>query len=198
MVSTLIVFHSEGSCTAQLAEAAAAGAREVGEAVLWPIHGEDIVAGRYRHPGLQAALRQADAVVFGSPTYMGGPSAQFKAMADATSADWSDNPFADKLAAGFTCGGSPNGDQHSTLGYFSILAAQLGMLWCGVDVPSGPDRTDLNRLGSQLGATAHCPNGTVHPVDRATAHYLGARVARLAARLAQPAVPISFETEYRA
>ncbi|MBV8660473.1 MAG: flavodoxin family protein [Burkholderiales bacterium] len=196
MVSTLIVFHSEGGCTAQLAEAVAAGAREVGEAMLWPILGQDIVAGRYRHPGLQAALRRADAVIFGCPTYMGGPSAQFKALADATSADWSDNQFADKLAAGFTCGGSLNGDQHNTLGYFSILAAQLGMLWCGVDVPSGPERTDLNRLGSQLGATAHCPDGTVHPVDLATARYLGTRVAHFAARLAQPTVPLSLETEY--
>ena len=33
-------------------------------------------------------LAQADAIVFGSPTYMGGPSGVFKTFADASSKAW--------------------------------------------------------------------------------------------------------------
>jgi multimeric flavodoxin WrbA len=33
-------------------------------------------------------LDSSDAIIFGSPTFMGGPAAQFKAFADATVAKW--------------------------------------------------------------------------------------------------------------
>ncbi|EPO6698409.1 flavodoxin family protein, partial [Pseudomonas aeruginosa] len=35
-----------------------------------------------------ARLVEADAIVYGSPTYMGGPAWQFKKFADATSKPW--------------------------------------------------------------------------------------------------------------
>ena len=34
------------------------------------------------------ALNAADAIIFGSPTYMGGPSWQFKKFADTSSKPW--------------------------------------------------------------------------------------------------------------
>jgi multimeric flavodoxin WrbA len=77
--------------------------------------GGDIVEGRLRN---EAGLELADSarvVLFGSPTYMGGPSAQFKAFADASSERWSQRRWVDKLAGGFTIGASLNGDQLSTL-----------------------------------------------------------------------------------
>jgi multimeric flavodoxin WrbA len=119
----------------------------------------------------------ADAVAFGSPTYMGGPAAQFKAFADASSERWEGQRWADKVAAGFTVGACANGDQGFTLAYFSILAAQHGMLWCGLDIPGGLDKAGRNRLGAQVGLVALATEGEVDAADLATAQYLGRRLA---------------------
>jgi NAD(P)H dehydrogenase (quinone) len=44
---------------------------------------------------------------------MGGPAAQFKAFADATSERWFKRVRLNKLAAGFTVSGGPSGDKLS-------------------------------------------------------------------------------------
>ena len=44
----------------------------------------------------------ADAIIFGSPTYMGSVSWQFKKFADASSKPWFGQAWKDKIAAGFT------------------------------------------------------------------------------------------------
>ena len=61
------------------------------------------------------ALDASDAIIFGSPTYMGMASWQFKKFADATSKRWFNQGWKNKLAAGFTNSASINGDKHSTL-----------------------------------------------------------------------------------
>jgi len=125
-------------------------------AVLYRIVGPEIVDGRFRAEQCLSLIDGSDAVIFGSPTYMGGPAAQFKAFADATSDHWDAQQWADKVAAGFTVGANPNGDQLMTLQYFSILASQHGMLWIGLDIPGGFDERQRNPLGSQLGLACHC------------------------------------------
>ena len=55
-------------------------------------------------------LDTADAIVFGSPTYMGSPAAEFKQFADASSKKWFTQSWKNKLAAGFTNSGSLSGD----------------------------------------------------------------------------------------
>ncbi|MEM9144705.1 MAG: flavodoxin family protein [Pseudomonadota bacterium] len=171
-----IVFFSGTGTAAALAEAVADG---VGPgADLQRLQGADIVEGRYKATAALEAVDGAAAVLFGSPTYMGGPAAEFKTFADASSDRWSEQRWAGKIAAGFTCGGFANGDQSWTLGYFQVLANQHGMLWCGLDLvgelPDGP-----NRLGCQAGATAAVADGPPDAGDLATARHLGTRVARL-------------------
>ncbi len=73
----------------------------------------------------------------GSPTYMGGAAAQFKAFIDATSDEWSKQRWANKIAAGFTCGSSLNGDQTACLQAMNTLASLQGMLWVGLDTACG-------------------------------------------------------------
>ena len=51
-------------------------------------------------------LDSADAMIFGSPTYMGSVSAEMKKFMEATSARWMELKWADKLAAGFTNSGN--------------------------------------------------------------------------------------------
>jgi multimeric flavodoxin WrbA len=190
--SVAVVYHSVTGTTARLAEAALRGAAEIDGIRAFPvkIEGRDIDQGRYRNSEALERMSEADALVFGSPTYMGCVSAQFKAFADATSEFWSQRHWAGKLAAGFTVGNNPSGDQLNTIQYLAILANQHGMLWVGIDLPGGFDAAGRNRMGAQSGLIAHAPAGAVCAADIATAHYLGSRVARYALRLAGERLPV--------
>src|SRR5690242_10256838 len=87
MATISIIYFSGSGHTAKLAEAVTKGAASVAgvEANLISINGKDIVEGRFANDDVFAKLDASDAIIFGSPTYMGGPAAQFKAFADATS-----------------------------------------------------------------------------------------------------------------
>lgn len=187
----VIVYHTVTGTTAQLAEAIAAGCSS-GMAVdvqLLRIEGEDILRGRYKNSAVRDAIDQADAVIFGSPTFMGTVSAQFKAFADATSDQyWSKQLWADKLAAGFTVGTSYCGDTLHCLHYLQILAAQHGMLWAGLDLAGAGDVKAPNRLGAQAGVIVRAVDGAIADCDLQTGFYLGQRVARLLGRFNKPTV----------
>ncbi|MCC2607702.1 flavodoxin family protein [Planctobacterium marinum] len=142
------------------------------------IDGNEIIQGRFKNEGLFDALFHCDAIIFGSPTYMGSVSAQFKAFADATSDFWQEQKWAGKLAAGITSGTAHNGDQASTLGYMQLLASQHGMLWVSLDAPFNDQTRGVNRLGCHLGVTAQSADGEVHNVDLKTAAYLAENVAK--------------------
>lgn len=181
----VIVYHSVTGTTAQLAEAIAAGCSS-GMAVdvqLLRIEGEDIIRGRYKNSAVLDAIDQADGVIFGSPTFMGSVSAQFKAFADATAGDhWGEQLWADKVAAGFTVGTGYCGDTLHSLHYLQILAAQQGMLWTGLDLAGAGDVKAPNRLGAQAGLIVRAVDGAIEQPDLQTAFYLGQRVARVVSR----------------
>lgn len=177
-----IVYFSISGTTEKLAHAVARGADRIADVALCRITRDDILSGRFLKESLLETIDGASAVAFGSPTYMGGPSAQFKAFADASSGRWSQQAWANKIAAGFTTGACASGDQLHTLTYFSILAAQHGMLWCGLDIPGGEDLAGRNRLGSQLGLATHLIDGSLPQSDLCTAEYLGQRLAKMASR----------------
>src|SRR5690349_20301554 len=124
MATVSILYFSRSGRTAKLAEAVGKGAASVDgvKTNLLAIRGEDIVHGSYRNEELMAALDASDALIFGSPTYMGGPAAQFMAFADASVERWSEQRWRDKLAAGFTVSGALSGDKFNTLQYFHTLA----------------------------------------------------------------------------
>lgn len=106
-------------------------------------------------PGLWDDLRRAETIVFGTPTYMGGPAAGFKAFMDATGEDiWVDRTWCDKLAGGFTSGVNTGGDKLGTLQALNIFAMQHGMIWVGQDVIGAPvfkENDGLNISGTFLG-----------------------------------------------
>jgi multimeric flavodoxin WrbA len=179
-----IIYFSATGHTAQLADAIRLAAAEHVEVRTHRIAGADIVSGRFRKPEALDLVDAASGVIFGSPTFMGGPAAEFKAFADATSDRWSEQRWKDKIAAGFTTGTCPNGDQGHTLAYFTVLAAQHGMIWCNLDIPGGEDPSGRNRLGTQVGATSQTASGLVPAGDLLTAGHLGRRVALFVAKLA--------------
>lgn len=138
------------------------------------------------------SLNNADAIIFGSPTYMGSVSGPFKTFMDASSKVWFTQGWKDKLAAGFTNSGSQSGDKLNTLVQLSIYAAQQSMNWVSLGLMPGNNSStgsneDLNRLGGFLGAMAQS-NGDqgaeVAPpsADHRTARELGKRVAQAAER----------------
>ena len=79
-----IVYHSGFGHTHVLAESVAEGVREAGaEPVLLRIEGAD-----QDFQPLLDAVKDADGVVFGAPTYMGDLSAGFRTFAEATAPRW--------------------------------------------------------------------------------------------------------------
>jgi multimeric flavodoxin WrbA len=179
-----IVYHSGYGHTKALAEAVAAGAAEVGgtEVSLVPVGEAEARA---------AELDAADAIIFGSPTYMGGVSAEFAKFKDWTSKRWASRAWQDKLAAGFTGSAAWNGDKHNTLYQFVTLAAQHGMVWVGLGLPPGNNHSkgsgeDLNRTGASVGAMAqaNADQGVegIGASDFRTMSALGRRVAQAAQR----------------
>ena len=102
-------------------------------------------------------LQAADAIIFGSPTYMGNVSGPMKCFMDATGEIWLDQPWVDKIAAGFTVGTSPSGDKLNSLIQMAVFAAQHGMVWVGqnhVGSKHGDDDARLNDGGAWLGLMA--------------------------------------------
>jgi NAD(P)H dehydrogenase (quinone) len=187
MTTVSIVYHSGSGHTAKMAEAVAKGAGAVADVKvdLLAIAGDTIHQGRFQDDKLLAQLDASDAIIFGSPTYMGGPSGQFKCFADATGERWFKAAWKDKLAAGFTVSGGPSGDKLSTLHYFFTLAMQHGMVWVGLAELPFNDK-GINRLSSYSGAMGQAmqepPDVAPNAADKLTGESLGRRVAEAAKR----------------
>jgi len=183
-----VVYHSGYGHTEVLAKKVAEGVVDGGaEVVLLKIDSpvQDF------EPLLNAAS-DADAIIFGAPTYMGDVSAPFKAFADASAKVFFTRGWQDKLAAGFTNSHSFAGDKSHALESLTILAAQHGMNWInlGIAPPNvtaaerGPDT--INRVGSFIGLAGQSDNvgADISPPagDRETARLQGVRVAKAALR----------------
>ncbi|MGD1861235.1 MAG: flavodoxin family protein [Leptolyngbyaceae cyanobacterium] len=189
MSTISIVYFSANGHTHLMAQAIAAGVQKAGhKAQLLRIVGEQITAGRWGDADIMAGLQAADAIVFGSPTYMGGVAAQFKAFIDAASEAWFVQQWKDKIAAGFTHSSSLSGDKQGTLIYMAINAAQHSMHWVNVgDMPSQyVGKTDgINRLGSFMGVMGQSEMATddsdavIDAGDRLTCINFGERIAQV-------------------
>ncbi|MDF5725689.1 MAG: flavodoxin family protein [Rhizonema sp. PD37] len=193
MPTVAIVYFSGAGHTHLMAQAIAEGASKVEDTTVEVLRivGEQIVHGRWKDDATIEKLNQADAIVFGSPTYMGGVAAQFKAFIDATSEIWFRHGWKDKIAAGFTHSSSPSGDKQGTLLYLVTNAAQHGMIWVNVgDLQSflfGKD-DGVNRLGGFLGVMGQSPldmsgkEAQIDSGDRLTSERFGQRIAEVTKR----------------
>jgi multimeric flavodoxin WrbA len=176
-----VVYHSGSGHTEVLARAVARGVAASPGSVVSLLSSRDA-------PLHWETLRDAEAIVFGAPTYMGSVSAEFKHFME-----WSREvrgQWRDKLAAGFTNSASQSGDKLNTLVDMAVFAAQHGMHWVSLGLKAGNNSSsggvgDLNRLGSFLGAMAQSnadqgPELTPPASDIRTAELLGQRVASVA------------------
>jgi NAD(P)H dehydrogenase (quinone) len=175
MTKSVVVYHSGYGHTQRVAQFVAEGAK----ATIVAIDADGNIT-----DAEWETLNAADAIIFGSPTYMGTVSWQFKKFADATSKQWFGSAWKDKVAGGFTISASPSGDKLSTIQYFITLAMQQGMVWVGQ--PAMNDG-NINRLGSNSGLMAQVgptsPAADIPQGDLDTARAYGERVAAVAAKL---------------
>ena len=175
MSKIVIVYHSGYGHTKKVAEAVAEGSG----GTLLAIDAE----GNLPEGGWEQ-LAAAKAVVFGSPTYMGSVSWQFKKFADTSSKPWFSQVWKNKLAAGFTNSATLNGDKLSTLHYLFTLSQQHSMLWVGTGMmpanSKAATRADVNNLGSFSGLITATPSDAsadeMVPGDIATAKKFGERI----------------------
>lgn len=182
MSKTVVVYYSGYGHTKVVAQAVARGAGATEVAI--DANG-DITEADW------AALNAADAIIFGTPTYMGNVSWQFKKFADATSKIWFTRGWQDKIFGGFTNSASPNGDKQVALITLQTLASQHGGIW--VSLGQAPSNTkaatnlDPNNMGGSVGLLTRSPADAsaeeVPQGDLATAELYGKRVADIAAKL---------------
>lgn len=188
MTKVVTIYHSGYGHTKKQAEAVQEGVTAQGAtAELIAIDAEGNIT-----DANWESLKQADAIIFGSPTYMGSVSWQFKKFADASSKPWFAQVWKDKVAAGFTNSATMNGDKHSTLHYMITLAMQHSMLWVGTGMmpanSKAAQRDDINYVGSFTGAMAQSPSDSSAEEgppkgDLETAKLFGKRVAVVAGRM---------------
>jgi multimeric flavodoxin WrbA len=182
MNKTVVVYHSGYGHTQRVAQHVAEGAG--GEALAIDAEGN-------LPDGGWEKLAAADAIIFGTPTYMGGPSWQFKKFADASSTAWYPRAWQDKVFGGFTNSASPVGDKGATLIQLQTLASQHGGIWVSLGLlpanTKAATHAEVNHLGGSVGLLVRSPADAsvdeIPPGDLETARHYGQRVAEVAARL---------------
>ena len=191
MPTVEIIYFSGQGHTHLMAEALKEGVEaQRMTANTYRIQGEHIEAGRWKDPGgIVDRLRAADAILIGSPTYMGGVSAQVKAFIDGIGNLWFEQALKNKLAGGFSHSSSPMGEKTATVAYLMVHAAQHGMLW--VSNHQLPDRytgndTGVNEHGAFVGVMGHAdldmsddPDVSITDSERKTCHGYAERLCGL-------------------
>jgi NAD(P)H:quinone oxidoreductase type IV len=199
-----VVFDSMDGHIYQMAEAVAAGAREVqgAEVTLYQVP-ELVPAEALERTGATAArhafaytpvavpdqLAEADAIIFGTPTRFGNMCAQMRNFLDQTGRLWVQGSLVGKVGSVFASTGTQHGGQETTLTSFHTTLFHLGMVVVGV--PYAETRlTKMDEItgGTPYGATTLAgSDGSRQPSanELAIARYQGRHVAQIARKLAR-------------
>lgn len=192
-INVLVAYYSSTGSVFRLAEAAAAGAEKGGadvrvrripeiaarEAIeanpAWADHLEatsDVVEVTLDD------LLWADAVLFGTPTRFGLPSAQLKQFIDQTGGLWYRRQLENKVYASFTATSTNHGGVEATL----LALNNTFYHWGGIIVPPGYTAEVQLEQGNPYGSS-HVAAGGAMPGDVSlrSAVHLGERVATVAA-----------------
>lgn len=204
-VKVQVVFYSMYGHIYQLAEAIAAGAREVSgaEVTLYQVPElmpDDVLqrsgaaAARAQFAHIPQAsvdrLAGADAIIFGTPTRFGNMCAQMRNFLDQTGGLWARNALVGKVGSVFASTGTQHGGQETTITSFHTTLLHLGMVIVGLPY-SEPHVRNMDEItgGGPYGATTlGGADGHSRPVSQnelAIARFQGRHVADIAARLAR-------------
>lgn len=197
-----IVFYSMYGHVYKLAEAVAAGAREVegAEVALYQVP-ELVPEAALERTGAKAAraafahiplatpekLTEADAILFGTPTRFGNMSAQMRNFLDQTGQLWMKGALIGKVGSVFTSTASQHGGQETTLTSFHTTLLHHGMIIVGVPYSEARlVKMDEVTGGTPYGAsTITGPDGSRQPSENelAIARFQGRHVAEITRKL---------------
>jgi len=198
-----VIFYSTYGHVYQLAEAIAAGAREINgtqvellqvaetlpQEVLEKMHAVEARKAFAHIPFADPKrLAEADAVILGCPTRYGAFAAQMRAFLDATGQLWAGGKLIGKVGSAFTSTGSQHGGQETTLLAAATFFYHQGMVIAGVPY-SAAELSTMSELsgGTPYGATCIAgPRGERQPSENelAVARAQGRHVATIAGKLA--------------
>jgi len=197
-----VVFYSMYGHVYQLAEAVAAGAREV-PGVNVTVHqvpelmseealersGAKQARAAFAHIPVAKPdqLPEADAIIFGTPTRFGNMCAQMRNFLDQTGRLWMEGKLIGKVGSVFASTGTQHGGQETTITSFHTTLFHHGMIVVGVPY-SEPGLTNMNEItgGSPYGAsTLAGADGSRKPTENELriARFQGKHVASIAKKL---------------
>jgi NAD(P)H dehydrogenase (quinone) len=197
-----VVFYSMYGHIFRMAEAVAAGAREVsgGDVSLWQVP-ELMPEAALEKSGAKKArqafahvpvaqpnqLAEADAILFGTPTRFGNMCAQMRNFLDQTGGLWVRDALVGKVGSVFASTGTQHGGQETTITSFHSTLLHLGMIIVGV--PYSEKRlVTMKEItgGTPYGATTLADaDGSRQPSENelAIARFQGKHVAEITKRL---------------
>jgi len=197
-----VVFYSMYGHIYRMAEAVAAGAREVEgtEVSLYQVP-ELVPDEALEKSGAKAAraafshvpviepdeLAEADAIIFGTPTRFGNMCAQMRNLLDRTGSLWMSGALVGKVGSVFTSTATQHGGQETTITSFHSTLLHQGMIIVGV--PYSEQRLlNMDEItgGSPYGAsTLAGADGSRQPSENelAIARFQGRHVATIARKL---------------
>ncbi|HOB55264.1 MAG TPA: NAD(P)H:quinone oxidoreductase [Defluviitoga tunisiensis] len=196
-----IIFYSMYGHTYKMAEAEAQGAREI-EGVEVNIYRvqetvpEDILIKSgakkaqesFKHLPIATldSLKQADAIIFGTPTRFGMMAAQMRQFLDTTGGIWVRGELVGKIGSVFTTTSSQHGGQESTILSFHTTLLHHGMIIVGLPftLPALNDTSSVHG-GTPYGASAiiNSENNSPTELELEIAKMQGKRVAEIAKKL---------------
>jgi NAD(P)H dehydrogenase (quinone) len=133
-------------------------------------------------------LRDADAIIFGTPTRFGNMCGQMRQFLDSTGSLWVSGALVGKVGSVFTSSNTQHGGQETTITSFHLTLFHLGMVVVGLPYAfQGQMRMDEITGGSPYGAsTIAGAAGERQPSDNEldAARFQGNHVATIATKLA--------------
>src|SRR5579872_5857401 len=197
-----VIFYSMYGHIYKMAEAVAAGAREVGGAEVKLLQVQELMPDAVlEKSGAKAAraafahvpvattdhLTEADAIIFGTPTRFGNMAAQMRNFLDQTGGLWMKGALIGKVGSVFASTGTQHGGQETTITSFHTTLLHLGMIIVGVPY-SCQELVNMKEItgGTPYGATTLAgSDGSRQPSENelAIARFQGKHVAEIAAKL---------------
>jgi NAD(P)H dehydrogenase (quinone) len=194
-VKLAVIYYSATGTTYRLARGIEEGAKEAGAEIRFrKVHelapeqainsNKGWAAHRLETQDVEEAtlddLTWADAIIFGTPTRYGLPTAQLKQFIDGTGGLWAKGLLVNKIASSFTSTGTSHGGHESTI----VSLNNTFYHWGAIIVPLGYADPVQFQVGNPYGVSFTSNNGELKPdeVTMTAARFQGRRVAEVAAQ----------------
>ena len=202
MARVTVIFYSAYGHIYKMAEAVAAGAREVPDVTVGLFQvketlPDDVLAKMGALEARKAFARvpvatldnlaEADAVILGTPTRFGNMCGQMRAFLDSTGPLWAKNALVGKIGSVFSSSNTQHGGQEATILSTHLTLLHQGMIIVGLPYSAKRQMIDTEITGgSPYGAsTIAGENGRRSPSENelSLARFQGKHVAQIAKRL---------------